>query len=117
MCRRVLALYAHRLGSRSMNVRQFNASVVGGVLSHNRSTQEALPGDEQPNETNKNNSNDIGSLFAVIRIDTHGCKAAVRENMQLQEAKELEKHFDSLNHHQGYLVVKQEHLFQELRTK
>lgn len=45
--------------------------------------------------------------FAVIRVDTHGNRFIVKQDMLLSDAKALEKHFDSMTHHQGYYIVPQ----------
>lgn len=56
-------------------------------------------------------------LYALIRIDTHGRKDVVKENMVLDESKKLEVHYDSLGHHQGYFTIEQHTLKKELTTK
>lgn len=57
-------------------------------------------------------------LFAVLRVDTHGNRDIVQEKLTLEEAKVLETKYDSLPHHQGYYVVRQDDVASELnRTK
>jgi hypothetical protein len=58
-----------------------------------------------------------GRLYAVIRIDTHGCKAIVKEKISYEEARDLEQYYDSLNHHQGYFLIDQSDLKIELCKK
>jgi hypothetical protein len=52
--------------------------------------------------------------FAVLRVDTHGNRFVVEQHLCLQEAKQIEAYYDSLPHHQGYYVVNQRHLQEEL---
>lgn len=58
----------------------------------------------------------VSHLCAVVRIDTHGCKAVVKENITVNEAKALECYYDSLNHHQGYFVIKQDQLPEYMKS-
>ena len=52
--------------------------------------------------------------YGVVRIDTHGRKALVKDMMSLHEAKSLESYYDSLNHHQGYFVIRQQDIAEEI---
>ncbi len=56
-------------------------------------------------------------LYALIRVDTHGCRFLVKQKITLWEAKDLERHYDSMPHHQGYYVVKQSQIQEELEQK
>lgn len=53
-------------------------------------------------------------LFALIRVDTHGSRFVVKEHIKKEEAKELERHYESMPHHQGYYVVPQDQVKEEL---
>ena len=53
--------------------------------------------------------------FALLRVDTHGNRFIVQQNMKFDDAKELEKNFDLLPHHQGYYVVNQIFVAEELK--
>ncbi len=62
-------------------------------------------------------SNDLpchNERYGVVRIDTHGRKALVKDMMLLHDAKSLESYYDSLNHHQGYFVVRQQDIEEEI---
>ena len=61
------------------------------------------------------NENMKKKLFAVLRVDTHGNRFVVEQDLSWLKAKEMEKHFDSMTHHQGYYVVEQEFVQQELK--
>lgn len=53
--------------------------------------------------------------YAVIRVDTHGRRDIVKGHMTRQAALELEAHYESMTHHQGYYVVPQTRIKDELR--
>lgn len=69
---------------------------------------------------NLTNNSDITTamddvLYAVLRVDTHGNRFIVEQNIVHKKAKSLEKHFDSMTHHQGYYIVKQCDIAEELK--
>jgi hypothetical protein len=54
-------------------------------------------------------------LHAVVRVDTHGNRFLVKDSLSFKSAKELEKYYDSMPHHQGYYVVPNECVGEELK--
>ena len=53
-------------------------------------------------------------VYAVLRVDTHGNRFVVEQELSLADAKAIEAKFDALPHHQGYYVVRQEDVASEL---
>jgi hypothetical protein len=66
----------------------------------------------QIQELGKEKSNE---LFAVLRVDTHGNRFVVQQRISFGDAKSLERHYDSMPHHQGYYVVHQSQIADELK--
>jgi hypothetical protein len=55
-------------------------------------------------------------LYAIIRVDTHGNRFVVRDRIQGKDAAAgLLSHLDLLTHHQGYYVVTQDQIKEELQ--
>jgi hypothetical protein len=54
-------------------------------------------------------------LHAVVRVDTHGNRFLVKDSLTFENAKELEKYYDSMPHHQGYYVVPNDCVAEELK--
>ena len=55
------------------------------------------------------------TLFAVIRVDTHGNRDTVQQKVSKIEALKTEAYYDAMTHHQGYYVVEQKFVDAELR--
>jgi DNA-binding sugar fermentation-stimulating protein len=94
----------------------FNLPSWPGILSNCLSTTKRITritsnaqhvGTKEPFESIKNR-------FAVLRVDTHGNRFVVAQNLPSEEAKRLEKEYDELPHHQGYYVVDQSKVAEEL---
>ena len=72
------------------------------------------PGEDRLAEAIKQRIGITQELFAVLRVDTHGNRDIVQEKLTLEEAKILETKYDSLPHHQGYYIVRQDDVASEL---
>jgi hypothetical protein len=82
----------------------FRSLSVNGIDQRLRSSQIQDLGKEESKE-----------LFAVLRVDTHGNRFIVQQHISFSDAKTLEKHYDSMPHHQGYYVVRQSQIAEELK--
>lgn len=70
---------------------------------------------ETVKQTNSSASkNDNNEQFAVLRVDTHGNRFIVEQNITNEKAVDIERQFDKLTLHQGYYVVPQGKLQEEL---
>jgi hypothetical protein len=86
--------------------------VVTRVFSHNKdSTNKRSVPAKEDHVVNKSRE----ELYAVIRVDTHGNRFVVRDCVTQETAKSIEKEYDCLPHHQGYYVVKQDKVKEELK--
>jgi hypothetical protein len=87
--------------------------VVTRVFSQNKDStnKRSLPAVKEDHAVNKSRE----ELYAVIRVDTHGNRFVVRDCVTQETAKSIEKEYDCLPHHQGYYVVKQDKVKEELK--
>jgi hypothetical protein len=95
---------------------RYPAPTIMQRKKHSSSTITSIPlsSNMKPNATNLSD-HEYHDLYAVIRVDTHGNRFIVQENLTSIQSSTLVADFDKLTHHQGYYRVKQSQVKEELR--